>query len=117
MNIIVYIIIFYIQKKLIDLKMENKNSSLVSDSFIWGINIEVNDKIFTNKDIIIDQENAESKNKLNKDCSNYDEILLNVEILKNNSDLFLQNLLDQNPTLINFKEQKENIDQEEKLNE
>ena len=95
--------------------MECKNSDIINDSFLWGINIEVNAKIFTNKDIIIEKGNEESKSLLNKNCSNYDEILTNVETLKNNSDLFLQNLLDQNPILINYKEQKENIDQEEKL--
>ena len=85
---------------------ENKNNSLINEAFLWGINININDKIYNNKDIFVGDK------KLNMNCENYESILENVELIKNSSDLFLQNIIDQNPQLKNIKEKKENITEE-----
>ena len=85
---------------------DNKDNPLINDAFLWGINITINDKTYNNKDIIIDK-------KLNKDCVNYDDILSNLDLIRDSSSLFLQNIIDQNPQLKNIKEKKENIEIEE----
>ena len=85
---------------------ENKNNSLINEAFLWGINININDKVYNNKDIFV------GDNKLNMNCENYESILENVELIKNSSDLFLQNIIDQNPQLKSIKEKKENITEE-----
>lgn len=89
---------------------ENKNNPLINDSFLWGVNISINDKTYTNKDIFVD--NNENK-KLNANSNNYEDILENINLIKNASDLFLQNIIDQNLQLKNSKEKKENIEMEE----
>jgi hypothetical protein len=89
---------------------ENKNNPLINDSFLWGVNISINEKIYTNKDIFVD--NNENK-KLNVNSNNYEDILENINLIKNASDLFLQNIIDQNLQLKNSKEKKENIEMEE----
>ena len=76
---------------------ENKNNSLINDAFLWGVNVTINEKYFNNKDIFV--ENKEIK-KLNVNSNNYEDILVNIDSIKNASDLFLQNILDQNPQLI-----------------
>ena len=76
---------------------ENKNNPLINDSFLWGVNISINDKTYTNKDIFVD--NNENK-KLNANSNNYEDILENINLIKNASDLFLQNIIDQNLQLI-----------------
>lgn len=85
---------------------ENKNNSLINEAFLWGINININDKVYNNKDIFVGDK------KLNMNCENYESILENVELIKNSSDLFLQNIIDQNPQLKSIKEKKENITEE-----
>ena len=89
---------------------ENKNNSLINDAFLWGVNVTINEKIFNNKDIFV--ENKEIK-KLNVNSNNYEDILVNIDSIKNASDLFLQNILDQNPQLKTFKEKKDNNEIEE----
>ena len=89
---------------------ENKNNPLINDSFLWGVNISINEKTYTNKDIFVD--NNENK-KLNTNSNNYEDILENINLIKNASDLFLQNIIDQNLKLKNSKEKKENIEMEE----
>lgn len=89
---------------------ENKNNPLINDSFLWGVNISINEKTYTNKDIFVD--NNENK-KLNTNSNNYEDILENINLIKNASDLFLQNIIDQNLQLKNSKEKKENIEMEE----
>ena len=89
---------------------ENKNNPLINDSFLWGVNISINEKAYTNKDIFVD--NNENK-KLNANSNNYEDILENINLIKNASDLFLQNIIDQNLQLKNSKEKKENIEMEE----
>jgi hypothetical protein len=89
---------------------ENKNNPLINDSFLWGVNISINEKTYTNKDIFVD--NNENK-KLNANSNNYEDILENINLIKNASDLFLQNIIDQNLQLKNSKEKKENIEMEE----
>ena len=89
---------------------ENKNNPLINDSFLWGVNISINEKAYTNKDIFVD--NNENK-KLNTNSNNYEDILENINLIKNASDLFLQNIIDQNLQLKNSKEKKENIEMEE----
>jgi len=86
---------------------DNKDNPLINDAFIWGINITINDKTYNNKDIILGDK------KLNKNCENYDDILSNLDLIKDSSSLFLQNIIDQNPQLKNIKEKKENIEIEE----
>ena len=86
---------------------DNKDNPLINDAFIWGINITINDKTYNNKDIILGDK------KLNKNCENYDDILSNLDLIKDSSSLFLQNIIDQNPQLKNIKENKENIEIEE----
>ena len=85
---------------------ENKNNSLINEAFLWGINININDKVYNNKDIFVGDK------KLNMNCENYESILENVELIKDSSDLFLQNIIDQNPQLKSIKEKKENITEE-----
>ena len=89
---------------------ENKNNSLINDAFLWGVNVTINEKIFNNKDIFV--ENKEIK-KLNVNSNNYEDILVNIDSIKNASDFFLQNILDQNPQLKTFKEKKDNNEIEE----
>ena len=89
---------------------ENKNNPLINDSFLWGVNISINEKAYTNKNIFVD--NNENK-KLNANSNNYEDILENINLIKNASDLFLQNIIDQNLQLKNSKEKKENIEMEE----
>ena len=89
---------------------ENKNNPLINDSFLWGVNISINEKTYSNKDIFVD--NNENK-KLNANSNNYEDILENINLIKNASDLFLQNIIDQNLKLKNSKEKKENIEMEE----
>ena len=85
---------------------DNKDNPLINDAFIWGINITINDKTYNNKDIFLGDK------KLNKNCENYDDILSNLDLIKDSSSLFLQNIIDQNPKLKNIKEKKENIELE-----
>ena len=66
----------------------------------------ISDKVYNNKDIFVGDK------KLNMNCENYESILENVELIKNSSDLFLQNIIDQNPQLKSIKEKKENITEE-----
>ena len=89
---------------------ENKNNPLINDSFLWGVNISINEKTYSNKDIFVD--NNENK-KLNANSNNYEDILENINLIKNASDLFLQIIIDQNLQLKNSKEKKENIEMEE----
>ena len=84
-----------------------KDNPLINDAFLWGINITINDKTYNNKDIFIGDK------KLNKNCENYDDILSNLDLIRDSSSLFLQNIIDQNPQLKNIKEKKENIEIEE----
>ena len=89
---------------------ENKNNPLINDAFLWGVNVTINEKVFNNKDIFVD--NNENK-KLNANSNNYEDILANIDLIKNASDIFLQNIIDQNPQLKNFKEKKDNNEIEE----
>ena len=89
---------------------ENKNNPLINDAFLWGVNVTINEKVFNNKDIFVD--NNENK-KLIANSNNYEDILANIDLIKNASDLFLQNIIDQNPQLKNFKEKKDNNEIEE----
>ena len=88
---------------------DNKNNPLINDAFVLGVNININEKVYSNKDIFID--NAENKKLVNSD--NYDDVLSNIDLIKNASDSFLQSIIDQNPLLKNIKEKKENLDIEE----
>ena len=89
---------------------ENKNDNLISDSFLWGVNITINEKVFNNKDIFVD--NKEKAQNI-KNSDNYEDILANIDLIKNSSDVFIQNIIDQNPQLKNIKEKKEDIEIEE----
>ena len=81
------------------------SEGLVNKDYLWGINVDVNGKIFKGEDII-------NKDKpLKEKCDNYDEILNNINILKNDTDVFLQKILDDNP-ILNSKDKKENLDEE-----
>ncbi len=75
----------------------------INKDYLWGVNFDVNGKIFKGCDII----NKETS--LKEKCDNYDEILNNINILKNDTDVFLQKILDDNPSL-NSKEKKENLE-------
>ena len=82
--------------------MEEAKNPLINDAFLWGINVTINDKVYSNKDII----DIENKDKLDKESEKYENILSNIDILKNSSDNFLQAILDNNPHLKNIKEKK-----------
>ena len=88
---------------------DNKNNPLINDAFVLGVNININEKVYSNKDIFID--NAGNKKLVNLD--NYDDVLSNIDLIKNASDSFLQSIIDQNPLLKNIKEKKENLEIEE----
>ena len=89
---------------------KNKSDNLISESFLWGVNITINEKVFNNKDIFL--ENKENKQSI-KYSDNYEDILNNIDLIKNSSDTFIQNIIDQNPKLKNIKEKKEDIEIEE----
>ena len=87
--------------------MEEAKNPLINDAFLWGINVTINDKVYSNKDII----DIENKDKLDKESEKYENILSNIDILKNSSDNFLQAILDNNPHLKNIKEKKNDNDE------
>lgn len=82
-------------------------SELVDDGYLWGISMDLNGRIEKDKDIIGDT-------CLNKETKNYDEIMSNISILKEKTDLYLQNLINANPNLISkekkVKDDDDNID-------
>ena len=88
---------------------DNKNNPLINDAFVLGVNININEKVYSNKDIFID--NAGNKKLVNSD--NYDDVLSNIDLIKNASDSFLQSIIDKNTLLKNIKEKKENLEIEE----
>ena len=75
----------------------------INKDYLWGVNFDVNGKVFKGNDII------NKEKPLKEKCDNYDEILNNINILKNDTDIFLQKILDDNPSL-NSKEKKENLE-------
>ena len=87
--------------------MEGAKNPIINDAFLWGINVTINDKVYSNKDII----DIENKDKLDKESEKYENILSNIDILKNSSDNFLQAILDNNPHLKNIKEKKTDNDE------
>ena len=87
--------------------MEEAKNPLINDAFLWGINVTINDKVYSNKDII----DIENKDKLDKESEKYENILSNIDIIKNSSDNFLQAILDNNPHLKNIKEKKTDNDE------
>ena len=87
--------------------MEEAKNPLINDAFLWGINVTINDKVYSNKDII----DIENKDKLDKESEKNENILSNINILKNSSDNFLQAILDNNPHLKNIKEKKNDNDE------
>ena len=82
--------------------MEEGKNTIINDSLLCGITATINDKVFNNKDII----DIENKNKLIEDSEKYEDILTNIDIIKNSSEKFLQSILDNNPNLKNIKEKK-----------
>ena len=82
-------------------------SELVDDGYLWGISMDLNGRIEKDKDIIGDT-------CLNKETKNYDEIMSNISILKEKTDIYLQNLINANPNLISkekkVKDDEDNID-------
>ena len=88
---------------------DNKNNPLINDAFVLGVNININEKVYSNKDIFIDNDG----NKILVNSDNYDDVLSNIDLIKNASDSFLQSIIDQNPLLKNIKEKKENLEIEE----
>lgn len=75
--------------------------------YLWGVSMNLNGSIKIDKDIIGDS-------SLNKVTKNYDEILSNISILKEKTDIYLQSLINANPNLISkekkVKEDDDNID-------
>ena len=80
-------------------------SDLVNKDYLWGVNVDVNGKVFKSEDVI------NKEKPLKEKCDNYEEILDNINILKNDTDAFLQRILDDNPCL-NSKDKKDNLDEE-----
>jgi hypothetical protein len=80
-------------------------SDLVNKDYLWGVNVDVNGKVFKSEDVI------NKEKPLKEKCDNYEEILDNINILKNDTDAFLQRILDDNPSL-NSKDKKDNLDEE-----
>ena len=74
---------------------------------LWGVSMNLNGSIKIDNDIIGDS-------SLNKVTKNYDEILSNISILKEKTDIYLQSLINANPNLISkekkVKEDDDNID-------
>ena len=87
---------------------ENKNPG-INDAFLWGINVTVNDKTYSNKDII----DIENKDKLDKESETLEKVLSNIDIIKSSSENFIQSILDNNPHLKNIKEKKDNNEEAE----
>ena len=75
--------------------------------YLWGVSMNLNGTIKIDKDIIGDS-------SLNKVTKNYDEILSNISILKEKTDIYLHSLINANPNLISkekkVKEDDDNID-------
>ena len=82
--------------------MEEGKNTIINDSLLCGRTATINDKVYNNKDII----DIENKNKLIEDSEKYEDILTNIDIIKNSSEKFLQSILDNNPNLKNIKEKK-----------
>ena len=80
-------------------------SDLVNKDYLWGVNVDVNGKVFKSEDVI------NKEKPLKEKCDNYEEILDNINILKNDTDAFLQRILDDNPSL-NSKDKKDHLDEE-----
>lgn len=82
-------------------------SELVDDGYLWGVSMDLNGRIEKDKDIIGDT-------CLNKETKNYDEIMSNISILKEKTDIYLQNLINANPNLISkekkVKDDEDNLD-------
>ena len=81
------------------------SEGLVNKDYLWGVNVDVNGKVFKSEDVI------NKEKPLKEKCDNYEEILDNINILKNDTDAFLQRILDDNPSL-NSKDKKDNLDEE-----
>ena len=83
-------------------------NDVVDSGFMWGATMDIGDKTYKEKDLL------GNERKLNKQPKGYDDIINNVNILKEGTDYFLQELLKNNPHLLKVKEKKEN---EEELEE
>ena len=83
--------------------MEESKNPGTNDAFLWGINVTINDKIYSNKDII----DIENKDKLDKESETLEKVLSNIDIIKSSSENFIQSILDNNPHLKNIKEKKD----------
>ena len=89
--------------------MEKNKNPGINDAFLWGINVTVNDKTYSNKDII----DIENKDKLDKESEKLENVLSNIDIIKSSSENFIQSILDNNPHLKNIKEKKDNNEEAE----
>ena len=49
----------------------------MNEGYFWGVNIDINGKVFYEKDIL-----NSSTSKLKEKCENYDDILNNLNVLK-----------------------------------
>ena len=87
----------------------------MNEGYFWGVNIDINGKTFYEKDILISTES-----KLKEKCENYDEILNNLNIIKENSLNFVTNIIESNPQIkahVNKKNDNEEIIDDDNLNE
>ena len=87
----------------------------MNEGYFWGVNIDINGKTFYEKDILISTET-----KLKEKCENYDEILNNLNVIKENSLNFVTNIIESNPQIkahVNKKNDNEEIIDDDNLNE
>jgi len=87
----------------------------MNEGYFWGVNIDINGKTFYEKDILISTES-----KLKEKCENYDEILNNLNVIKENSLNFVTNIIESNPQIkahVNKKNDNEEIIDDDNLNE
>ena len=87
----------------------------MNEGYFWGVNIDINGKVFYEKDILISTES-----KLKEKCENYDEILNNLNVIKENSLNFVTNIIESNPQIkahVNKKNDNEEIIDDDNLNE
>ncbi len=87
----------------------------MNEGYFWGVNIDINGKVFYEKDIL-----NSSTSKLKEKCENYDDILNNLNILKENSLTFITDIIESNPQIkahVNKKNDNEDVIDDDNLDE
>ena len=85
----------------------------MNEGYFWGVNIDINGKVFYEKDIL-------NSSKLKEKCENYDDILNNLNILKENSLNFITDIIESNPQIkahVNKKNDNDDVLDDDNINE